>query len=152
MSGKYPHLLPIDGQLWNEYRERFQPQHSDYFYDVAVGEGRDPGPDYADRLRMMGIRLSRRRIDVVGINSDRLDIFEITQSAGLKAAGQALTYPELLRHTWQTSLPIKMIVICRTVQTDMSGIFELYGADLVILPKDGRPPEDHGETFSGSAE
>lgn len=152
MSGKYPHLLPIDGLLWNEYRERFLPQHTDYFYDVAVGEGRDPGADYDDRLRMMGIRLSRRRIDVIGINPDRIDIFEITQSAGLKACGQALTYPALLRATWQTTLPIKMIVICRTVQSDMSGIFELYGADLVILPKDGRPAEYQDETIGGSDE
>lgn len=152
MSGRYPHLLPVDGQLWNEYRERFAPQHADYFYDVAVGEGRDPGANYDDRLRMMGIRLSRRRIDVIGVNPDRIDIFEITQSAGLKACGQALTYPALLRMTWQTTLPIKMIVICRSVQSDMSGIFETYGADLVIIPNSATSPEYQDETISGSNE
>ena len=130
----YPHLIPADSRLWNDFLILTQPPHVSFMYDVAVGEGRDPGKDYPDNIRLMAHRLSKRRIDVVGIMPDYLEVFEITQSAGLKAAGQAIVYPHLLRVTWQVSLPITTTLICRECQPDVKPVLDEFHIRVVVVP------------------
>jgi hypothetical protein len=103
-------------------------------YDVAVGPGRDPGDSYEESIRKMALQLSKRRIDVVGILPDGIDIFEITQSAGLKAAGQAIVYPHLLTVTWSLSIPVTTTIICRYCQDDIQPVLVQHGIRLVVIP------------------
>jgi hypothetical protein len=144
LPNKYPHLMPEDAILWNDYQVLFQPRHLTYMYDVAVGEGRDPGPDYALNIRQMALRLSKRRIDVIGILPDHLDIFELTQSAGLRAAGQAMVYPHLLRATWGSTLPVDTTIICRECQDDIEQVLAEFKIGLVIVPTIPRAPQPQG--------
>jgi len=130
----YPHLLPEDAQLWNDFLVQFSPPHSTFMYDVAVGPGRDPGPGHDDSIRSMAIHLSKRRIDVVGVRPDGVDIFEITQSAGLKAAGQAIVYPHLLTVTWSLSVPVTTSIICRNCQDDIEPVLSAHDIRLIVIP------------------
>lgn len=134
---RYPHLLPEDADLWNDYLDQFSPPHTTFMYDVAVGPGRDPGDSFDDPIRKMALQLSKRRIDVVGIQPDGVEIFELTQSAGLKAAGQAIVYPHLLTVTWDLSIPVTMTVICRNVQDGIESVLVAHGVRLVIIPTTG---------------
>lgn len=134
---RYPHLLPEDADLWNDYLEQLSPPHTTFMYDVAVGPGRDPGDSFDDPIRKMALQLSKRRIDVVGIQPDGVEIFELTQSAGLKAAGQAIVYPHLLTVTWDLSIPVTMTVICRNVQDGIESVLYAHGVRLVIIPPAG---------------
>lgn len=130
----YPHLLPEDSILWNDYLEQFSPPHYSFLYDVAVGPGRDPGPTFDQSLREMALLLSKRRIDVVGILTDAVEIFELTQSAGLKTAGQAIVYPHLLRVSWSLFVPILTTVVCRSCQDDIEPVLYAHDIRLVIIP------------------
>lgn len=130
----YPHLLPEDAQLWNDYLSLYSPPHTTFMYDVAVGPGRDPGDNYDESIRNMALQLSKRRIDVVGIRPDGVDIFELTQSAGLKAAGQAIVYPHLLTVTWSLTLPVTTTIICRNCQDDIQPVLLAHNVRLVIIP------------------
>jgi hypothetical protein len=136
---RYPHLLPEDAELWNDYLEQFSPPHTTFLYDVAVGPGRDPGDSFADPIRKMALQLSKRRIDVVGIQPDGVEIFELTQSAGLKAAGQAIVYPHLLTVTWNLSIPVTTTIICRFCQDDIEPVLDAHAVRLVIIPPPGHP-------------
>jgi len=131
---KYPHLLAEDAQLWNDYIEQFSPPHTTFLYDVAIGEGRDPGQTYEPNIREMAIRLSKRRIDVVGVLPDGVDIFELTQSAGLKSAGQAIVYPHWLVVTWQLTVPVTTTIICRSCQPDILPVLTAHNIRLVTIP------------------
>jgi hypothetical protein len=130
----YPHLLPEDAKLWNDYLEQFSPPHTTFMYDVAVGPGRDPGDSFDDPIRKMALQLSKRRIDVVGILPDGVEIFELTQSAGLKAAGQAIVYPHLLKVTWNLSVPVTTTIICRSCQDDIQPVLDTWDIRLVVIP------------------
>ena len=88
----------------------------------------------ADNIRKMALQLSKRRLDVVGILTNGVEIFELTQSAGLKAAGQAVVYPHLLRVTWQFSLPIKTTIICRVCQDDIKQVLDQFQIEIVVVP------------------
>ena len=131
---KYPHLLPEDAQLWNDYIEQFSPPHTTFMYDVPVGPGRDPGDSFEDPIRKMALQLSKRRIDVVGILPDGVEIFELTQSAGLKSAGQAIVYPYWLAVTWELTIPVTTTIICRSCQPDILPVLKASNIRLVTIP------------------
>lgn len=103
-------------------------------YDVTVGPGRDPGDYFPESIRKMALHLSKRRIDVVGIRPDGVDIFELTQSAGLKAAGQAIVYPHLLTVTWSLTIPVSTTIICRNCQDDIQPVLLAHNVRLVTIP------------------
>lgn len=112
----------------------YEPQFDAFLYDVTVGPGRDPGDNFPESIRRMALQLSKRRIDVVGVAADSVEIFELTQSAGLKAAGQAIVYPHLLLVTWELTIPVTTTIICRQVQDDIEPVLQSYGVRLVIIP------------------
>jgi hypothetical protein len=141
---KYPHLTAEDNDLWNDFQILFPPPHLTFMYDVSVGAGRDPGPDYPHNIRLMALRLSKRRIDVVGITPDYLEIFELTQSAGLRATGQSVVYPHLLRITWGATLPIRTTILCRDCQDDIQSVLDEFQIRLVVVPVIPRSPEPQG--------
>jgi len=130
----YPHLLPEDAELWNDFLVQFSPPHTTFMYDVSVGPGRDPGDMYPASIRNMALHLSKRRIDVVGIRPDGVDIFELTQSAGLKAAGQAIVYPHILTVTWSLSVPPTTTIICRNCQDDIAPVLWAHDIRLIVIP------------------
>jgi len=103
-------------------------------YDVPVGPGRDPGDSFEDPIRKMALQLSKRRIDVVGILPDGVEIFELTQSAGLKSAGQAIVYPYWLAVTWELTIPVTTTIICRSCQPDILPVLKASNIRLVTIP------------------
>ena len=119
MPREFPHLLPDDIKVWKRFLSLFGQEYSHFDYDVRVGYGRDPGSTFSVKIRQMGIDLSQRRIDAVGHRPDRLDIIEITHSAGLTAVGQLLSYPILYGHMFNPSLPLVPILVCSEIQTDI---------------------------------
>jgi hypothetical protein len=119
MARKYPHLLPDDIKVWERFLHHFGNDYTHFDYDVRVGYGRDPGPGYDSTMRQMGVDLSQRRIDAVGHRVDRLDIIEITHSAGLTAVGQLLSYPILYGHMFQPRIPLIPLLVCAEIQSDI---------------------------------
>jgi len=115
----YPHLLKEDIELWEEWLGDHAKEYTSFDYDVRVGTGRDPGPNYNESLRRMGIGLSQRRIDVVGFAANHLAIIEITLRAGMKAVGQLTVYPLLYIETYGSPKPLKKIIVCRTMSPDI---------------------------------
>jgi hypothetical protein len=134
LPSKYPHLLPEDAKLWNEYQLLHHPRYHSFLYDVAVGPGRDPGENFPDNIRTMALQLSKLRLDVVGIDSNSIEIFEITQSAGLKAAGQAIVYPHMLKVTWELTIPVSVTIVCRSCRDDVESVLAAYNIRLVVIP------------------
>jgi hypothetical protein len=107
-------------------------------YDVAVGPGRDPGDSFEDPIRKMALQLSKRRIDVVGVLPDGIDIFELTQSAGLKSLAQAIVYRYWLTVTWQLTIPVSSSIICRSYQPDVFPLLLSHDIRLLVVP-----PQNH---------
>lgn len=115
----YPHLLPHDIEVWERWLGLYGSQYTHFDYDVRVGQGRDPGENYAPNMRQMGIDLSQRRIDAVGHQKDRITIIEITTAAGLKTIGQIFTYPVLYQRKFHPLKPLRSLIVCSSVQDDM---------------------------------
>jgi len=138
MSGKnntYPHLLPLDIDLWERFLKANTNRFLAYEYDVRVGFGRDPGAETASNIRQMSIDLSQRRIDAIGHTDADLTIIEITVSAGLRAIGQILAYPILFSTRNPTTLPVKILVVANEIQTDMEIVYNRLGIPFELYPE-----------------
>jgi len=116
---RFPHLLPESILIWERWLSRHADEFDRFDYDVRVGDGRDPGPDFDDNIRQDGLDLSKRRIDAVGFTPNSITVIEITPLADLKCLGQILAYPILYKQTFQTTLPIKTLIVAGHIGTDM---------------------------------
>lgn len=116
---KYPHLLPESIIIWERWLAIHKQEYSYFDYDVRVGGGRDPGPDYQPNIRQDGIDLSKRRIDAIGYKPNYITIIEITPLADLKCLGQILAYPILYQQTYNESLPIRSLIVTERIGTDL---------------------------------
>ena len=138
MPGKnrfYPHLLPDDIELWERFLDAKPHMFSTYDYDVRVGLGRDPGATSPENIRSMSIDLSQRRIDAIGYTDSHLTIIEITLSAGLRAIGQLIAYPHLFKASFDTIVPIDVLLVAGEIQTDMRCVFDHLKIPYLLYPK-----------------
>ncbi len=85
-------MASLERRLWTAWRLAHLVDYRAFFYDVAIGEGTDPGPKEPDNYRYGFIRLSRLRLDAVGARDTGWDLFEVRPRAGASALGAILTY------------------------------------------------------------
>jgi len=137
---RFPHLLPADCVLWQRFLDLHGGAFSRFEYDIRVGEGTDPGDQYADNVRYDAITLSQRRIDVVGYQANTITLFEVTTSAGLTALGQLTAYPKLFSLTYSPGLPIIPHLVTYRFQSDIEQIFIAQGIQYTIIPSGQKPP------------
>ena len=130
----YPHLLPDDIELWERFLKVRGDQYDSFDYDIRIGKGRDPGTNVDSKIRRMGIELSQRRIDAIGHRPGSLTVIEITLSAGLKAVGQLLTYPDLYKLTYNPTLPVKTLLVAAEIQPDINQALIAHGIPWILLP------------------
>lgn len=131
----YPHLLLQDIEVWEAHLAAHHGYYHTIKYDVKVGQGRDPGPEYTEQMRQIGLGLSQRRIDAVGYTDDHIDIIEITNRAGLKALGQMTGYPILYSLTYKPTLPIRQVLVAAELGTDMADIYKQANITVYLYPE-----------------
>jgi len=131
---RYPHLLPQDTPVLTAFLIENGHKYTRVDFDVRVGAGRDPGPDFDDNIRKDGLDLSRRRIDALCTNNDTVDIVEVTGAAGTTALGQLLSYRELYIIDHPHSKRPRLIIAARTMQTDMTAAYAASGIVVHLYP------------------
>ena len=133
-QGRYPHLLPQDSPVLTAFLVENGNRYTRVDFDVRVGTGRDPGPDFDDNIRKDALDLSRRRIDALGHTANGVEIVEVTSAAGVTALGQLLTYNQLYQRDHATEKPPKLVLAARTLQTDMYHAYIGAGIEIHLYP------------------
>lgn len=129
----YPHLLPDDITIWERFLNLHPHDYTRIEYDVRVGEGRDPGDAFPDNIRKMGLDISMRRIDAVGHAPDRIDVIEITRTAGLTSIGQLTAYPKLYRDKFRPTLPLRAVLVAEELQTDIQPVLDTLPITIYLV-------------------
>ncbi len=121
---KYPHLLPPDIPVWEQFLQSYGDQLGPIDYDVRVGDGR-PNPDLETaNLRRMATDLSQRRIDAVAHKGSVRILIEITHHLGLKALGQIQAYPVLYRQKYPGAYALRSLIVAGELGTDIHQVLE----------------------------
>lgn len=136
MSAKnriYAHLLPEDVLVWEDYLTTTTDNYDALEYDVRVGRGKEPPAHIEGNLRSMALDLTKKRIDVVGSNKDAITIIEITRIGDIKSIGQLMVYPVLYKLTFNIALPLKRLLICRRLDSDILPVLREHKIDFVTV-------------------
>lgn len=136
---RYPHLLEIDALIWHGHKLKHGDKYHQIDYDVRVGDGRDPGPDFDDNIRKMSLDLSCRRIDAVCHSASGIDVIEVTHSAGFTALGQLIAYPILYAKKVGRLRPIRPVLVAGEIQTDIQPVLDRLQIEYHIYPLSERP-------------
>uniref|UniRef100_A0A6H2A1H4 PD-(D/E)XK nuclease superfamily protein n=1 Tax=viral metagenome TaxID=1070528 RepID=A0A6H2A1H4_9ZZZZ len=116
---KYPHMLPVEAELWDRLLKIRRPPFIKLEYDVHVGELVEEPPGLPDYLKGMLQAVYRKRIDVVAYDSDCIYVVEVKPRAGLSAIGQVMAYKLLYQDEFKPMLPVEMRIVCERIATDI---------------------------------
>lgn len=133
-QARYPHLLDQDAPILTAYLKQHGHRYTNVQFDVRIGAGRDPGPDYPDNIRKDALDLSRRRIDALGHTPTHAEIIEVTDAAGTTTIGQLLTYYELYIQDHNPHTKPKLILAAHSLQTDMRPAYNALNIEVHLYP------------------
>jgi hypothetical protein len=130
----YPHLLPDDIPVWERYLSVRGPQYDYIDYDVQVGFGSPSPPDISPEIEKARRHLTRRRIDAIGYTDQIITLIEVTRLADLKAIGQLVSYPLLYGITYRPRLPVRMLLVCEKLHTDIEHVIPHLPVEVWLSP------------------
>ncbi len=127
------HMSKRDVALWYRFLDAHGPEYQAFFYDTALGDGTDPGPDQADAYRFGFIRITRLRADAVGVRPVGWTIFEVRPAAGAGAFGAITTYLTLWKGDPPDGRPVDGILITDVMRDQVRAIVEASGVRVLIV-------------------
>jgi len=134
----YKHLLEPDIALLLDFQVDHFSDYISWTYDLRIGPGRDPGPEFADSIRQMAIDLSRRRIDCLAETPDRIDLIEICDCAHYRTIGQLPIYAAHYQTEFKPTKPVRTCILCRSIPEDLEIFCLKNGYQTWIYPDEPR--------------
>lgn len=119
---KYPHMLPVEAELWDKFLSQRRPPFINVEYDVHVGDAPEPPAGTPDYLLNMFKSVSQKRIDAVAHDPDVVYVIEVKPRAGLSALGQVLAYKFLYERDYKPSKPVEMRIVCERKEMNIDEV------------------------------
>jgi len=127
---RWPHMAKRDSIAWAKFLDAHASEYGAFAYDVAMGGHRldAPGLDEADRR---GWQYNTAvKIDAVGLQPDRVVLFEVRPEAQTSSVGAVLCYTLIARRDQVFELPIEPAIVCEYVQPDVAWVAGELGITL----------------------
>jgi hypothetical protein len=130
---KYPHMKPEDVAIWERFIEAYPDAYDRCQYDVVVGSD----PEFIDELdeKVGGDswKLYQKKIDVLGIKGEKLDIIELKPKAGPAAIGQVKMYKKLFTKDYTPPTEPKTVVITNEAGLDLREFAKEEGVLIAVV-------------------
>lgn len=107
-------------------------------FEVHVGQGATPHPEWAEATRQQFRYQTQKRIDVVAWRGDAPCLVEVKRQANVGAIGQLLAYRLLWMADNPTAPDPSMVIVCETADNDVISSAHAHGIDVEIY----RNPND----------
>jgi len=133
MPHRFVHMGPFERQIWQRFLDRYGPLEGEVRYDVHLGRGVEPQPDWPEWLKAVVAATSRKRVDAVQETRWEITIYEVKRRASLSALGQLLGYEQLLWEQERPSKPIRLVCVCEEVAPDVEGAFARHGVEIITV-------------------
>jgi hypothetical protein len=109
---KFPGMRPREAHLMRLWLREHESEYGHFDYNVRVGPGRDPGPDYSDAVRKTAILSSQLRLDAVAWREGRPTLIEVKDFALMEAVSQLTLYAAVWRLSNPTVPEGAMLLVC----------------------------------------
>ncbi len=135
--GNFPHLSPLDREIWLRFLDQQASAWQTFAYDVAVG-GQDAPPGITDEpIRRAWKYSTAKRIDAVGQRPEELSLFEVRPDAQASAIGHLLTYLHLFREENPDPRPVRLYLVTDYIADDVRRVATAQRIAVLTYP----PPE-----------
>jgi len=153
---RYPHMGPMESQIWHRFLAITNLRFTRINYDVRVGTGVLPKwleEEYKRKLKLyeQGLisyaslreteaiiksitALTQLRIDVVAETEKEVWIFEVKPRAGRSALGQLESYYWWYVRQYKPVKPVKLGCVCIEVDRNLEPIFASRGIRIFKVP------------------
>lgn len=118
---------------------RQDPKQGDVFdYNLRIGQGRDPGPQFDEGTRKTAIMSTQFRVDAVGFKGEVPFIHEVKRDGGPPQLGQLLSYDAIWRAQRLSPQDPKMVLVCADFKENALHLAQESDVALVTVPVDFR--------------
>jgi len=124
---RYPHLIGEDREVWDRFVQKYPNRFDTVDYDIHVGSGIEAPGEPESKPAEQWKDLTRKRIDVVGWNTDFATIIEVKKRVGLPALGQVLGYRFLYRREYPDVSLKPLLIICSQINRDDIDVLNHFG-------------------------
>ncbi|MBA7682848.1 hypothetical protein ES703_91203 [subsurface metagenome] len=118
-AARYPHLLQEDIIIWQRFIKNGLYLPDVVWYDVRCGNSVILDMDLPDWMTKMSLRLTRKRIDVVGRVGRDYWVIEIKPRASYDAFGQVVFYADQFQKDYSPPGEVFPIIITDLVDMDI---------------------------------
>lgn len=132
-QGTPPHAASNDIPLWDRFQEMFGKEFSGFYFDVSLGTPSDVPAGTEDNLSKMWVRITSKRIDVVGVREDVYWIIELRPQAAAGALGTILTYRELWRGAPPDDKPFIGVIVTDVPDPDLLTMAAANDIKIVVV-------------------
>jgi hypothetical protein len=132
--GHYPHMARRDAALWARWLDAPALAFLGYAYDVALGGWRIEGLGLSEPDQLGWQYNTALKIDAVGVTLDNYWIIEVRPEATVSALGAALCYGLVADRDEVFDLPLRLAVLCETMQPDVEWACRKTGVAVWKLP------------------
>jgi hypothetical protein len=133
-QGYMPGFLPKDQIIWTNFLDSHPEIPADIDYNVRVGKGFDPGPNWEPSARQAAIANSQLRLDAVVEWQGAWWIFEVKPRCGASAVGQLLQYEVLYEESYPNNRPIKLAIVTAQPKLGLQTLCTRYHVTLYVQP------------------
>jgi len=155
---RYPGLLPEETLVLRAWLALHQGEYDRFDYNIRIGKGEDPGPQFDPAVRAGAIKNTQLRIDAVGwkgvagvqlpevVESPSVvyglapgaqaSIIEVKRRAAPSNVGQILTYDSVWRQEFTGSPAPVMRLVCHTYSPHILARVREAGINLDVVDVD----------------
>ena len=129
----YPHMMPYDVAIWERFIKQFPDAYDFAQYDVKVGSAPEHSTIVSPETGGDSINLYKKKIDVVGLKAEQIDIIELKPNAGPSALGQLRGYGVLYVKEFNPPTTPKLVLITDRLMPDMDLLASSMGVQIVVV-------------------
>lgn len=133
MPERYPHMYKAETDIWRKWLKVHGREYKRFDYDVHVGV---PWPEHlvlSEEWRRGAEAVYLKRIDVVGLQTDTVTIFEVKPHAGLGALGQIIGYLAMYEEKFAPKEELRGAIVTELIDPGIKKILEEHGIDLYVM-------------------
>lgn len=129
----YPHMRDFEIDLIERYIKKQPDAYEKVAYSFPVGHGAPADPIVNDETEGSVEYLYFKKIDMVCLYGQYVDIIEVKKKAGASAVGQVLGYRDLYILDEKPLTKPNCIILTDEASPDLLHIAKMQGVDIIVV-------------------
>ena len=129
----YGSLFAPEQRILRAWLKAHEAEYDRFDFNVRIGPGYDPGPNYDDAIRKMAIANSQRRMDAVAYKGNAVTIIEVKVRGSFAGVGQLIGYETHWMKDHPGEQPPKLLMICGSLAEGTDIVATRAGVQIAIV-------------------